>query len=322
MRTHRLAPLAASLLALSACGDGGGAILTPGDDDDDPTPSDCTPTTCGEVRIALTDADGDFLSYAVDLVSIRLERSNGDDVQVPLTRQRVDFAELADVSEFVLAEDIPNGAYERAIVRLDFSDAAVSVEVDGLPAEAEVVDANGDAVGIVEVEIVLDELNPLVVATATPALLQLDFDLEASHEVNLGTTPSTVTAAPFLVASLEAAGHARVPRARPARLRERVDRPLRREPAPLRSPHGRARRVRGADCRRHGLRAGRRGVDRRGLPRRARGPARGHADRGARHLQRRRAALHGRRACSRVRACPAQSSTRSPASWPPGTSTC
>ncbi len=176
--------------------------MTPGDDDDDPPPSDCTPTTCGEVRIALTDADGDFLSYAVDLVSIRLERSNGDDVQVPLTRQRVDFAELADVSEFVLAEDIPNGAYERAIVRLDFSDAAVSVEVDGLPAEAEVVDANGDAVGIVEVEIVLDESNPLVVATATPALLQLDFDLEASHEVNLGTTPSTVTAAPFLVASL------------------------------------------------------------------------------------------------------------------------
>ena len=73
--------------------------------------------------------------------------------QVLPNRQRVDFAELADVSEFVLAEDIPNGTYERAIVRLDFSDAEVSVEVDGLPAAAEVVDANGDAVGIVEVDL-------------------------------------------------------------------------------------------------------------------------------------------------------------------------
>ena len=35
------------------------------------------------------------------------------------------------------------------------------------------------------------------------ALLQVDFDLEGSHEVNLGTTPVTVTAAPFMVASLE-----------------------------------------------------------------------------------------------------------------------
>ena len=103
--------LAPALLALSACGDGGGALLTPPDDDDDnPPPIDCTATTCGEVRIALTDADGDFLSYAVDLVSIRLERANGDDVQVLPSRQRVDFVELADVSEFVLAADIPNGS--------------------------------------------------------------------------------------------------------------------------------------------------------------------------------------------------------------------
>ena len=64
-----------AFLALSACGEGGGALLTPpDDDDDDPPAADCTATTCGEVRIALTDANGDFLSYVVDVVSIRLER--------------------------------------------------------------------------------------------------------------------------------------------------------------------------------------------------------------------------------------------------------
>jgi hypothetical protein len=193
----------AALLALSACEGGGGVIITPPDDDDDPPTSDCTTaTTCGEVRIALADADGDFLSYTVDVVSIRLEKANGDTVETLPTRQRVDFADLVDVTEFVTAASIPNGEYVAATLRLDYREAAVSVEVDGLPAAAEVVDANADPLEVVDVELVLDEASPLVIATGTPALLQLDFDLEAAHEVNIGTTPGTVTAAPFLVASL------------------------------------------------------------------------------------------------------------------------
>ncbi|MGH8204574.1 MAG: hypothetical protein ACREST_08185 [Steroidobacteraceae bacterium] len=197
--------VSATLLALSACGDGGGALLTPGDDDDDgnPPPADCTGADCGEVRIALTDADGDFLSYTVDVVSIRLEDADGGDVEVLPDRQRVDFAELADVSEFAAAMSIPIGSYERAFVRLDFSEAEIVVEVDGVPTPGLVVDANADALDTVDLEIQLDAANPLVVAAATPALLQLDFDLEASHEVNLGTTPATLTAAPFLVAGIE-----------------------------------------------------------------------------------------------------------------------
>ena len=204
MRTHRIAPLVATLLALASCGDGGGVILTPGDDDDDPPAQECTDDTpCGEIRIALTDADGDFLSYSVDVVSIRLERANGDRIEALSDRQRVDFASLAEVSELITATDIPNGTYERALIRLDYEEAEVTVEVDGIPTVAQVVDPSGDALGEVDVEIVLDEANPLVIATNNPTLLQLDFDLDASHEVNLGTTPATVTAAPFLVASLE-----------------------------------------------------------------------------------------------------------------------
>ena len=204
-RANHLAPFAAALLALTACGEGGGALLTPGDDDDDDDPpaADCTDTTCGEVRIALTDANGDFLSYAVDVVSIRLERDDGDTVEVLPDPHRVDFVELLDVSELVAATDIPNGTYERVLVRLDYADAEVSVEVDGLPAATVVVDPNADALGEVTVDLRLDEANPLVIASDAPALLQLDFDLEGSHEVNVGTTPATVTAAPFLVASLE-----------------------------------------------------------------------------------------------------------------------
>lgn len=199
LRALYIAPLAATLLALSACGDGGGAIITPPDDD---PPAACTATTCGQVVIGLTDADGDFLSYAVDVVSIRLERSNGDTVQTLPTRQRVDFADLVDVTEFVTAATIPNGSYERATVRLDYSDAEVSVELDGAPAVAAVVDENGDSLGVVDLEIELDNANHIVIAPGLQALLQLDFDLAASHEVNISTVPVTAVVDPVLIASI------------------------------------------------------------------------------------------------------------------------
>ena len=108
MRALYIAPLAATLLALSACGDGGGAILTPGGGGNNPPPA-CDATSCGDVVIGLTDAEGDFLSYAVDVVSIKLEKANGDTVQALPTRQRVDFADLVNVTEFVTSATIPNG---------------------------------------------------------------------------------------------------------------------------------------------------------------------------------------------------------------------
>src|SRR6188508_327809 len=89
--------LALVMLVLSACGDGGGVILHGPDDDDgggNPPPADCTSTTCGEVRIGLTDADGDFLSYTVDVDSIKLHSTNGDTVETLPNHQRVDFADL------------------------------------------------------------------------------------------------------------------------------------------------------------------------------------------------------------------------------------
>jgi hypothetical protein len=203
LRDYLISAFAACLLALSACGDGGGVILTPGDGSNNPPPTDCTETTCGEVRIALTDADGDFLSYTVDVTSIKLEKSNGDKVETLPNTQRVDFAHLADVTEFVTAASIPNGDYVGATIKLDYSDADVTVEVDGSPTAAQVVDANGDPLREVKLDLQFDDANHATVAPGTPALLQLDFDLEASHEVNLGTTPVTATAAPFLVASIE-----------------------------------------------------------------------------------------------------------------------
>jgi hypothetical protein len=190
-------PVLIAVLTLAGCGGGNGGAPAP-------VPSEsCSATSCGEVLIALTDADGDFLSYSVDVVSLTLEKANGSIVETLPVRQRVDFAELVDLTELVTAATIPNGTYVGASIQLDYADAEVSVEVNGEPAEATVVDEAGLALGVVDLAIRLDNRNHVVIAPGRPALLQLDFDLAASHEVDITTTPATAVSAPFIVATIE-----------------------------------------------------------------------------------------------------------------------
>jgi hypothetical protein len=153
--------------------------------------------------IGITDADGDFLSYSVDVVSLSLRRADGTVVQALPVRQRVDFAELVDLTELVTAATIPNGVYTNASIRLDYATAEVSVEMNGVPVPATVVGENGAALGVVDLAIRLDNSNHVVVAPGRPALLTLDFDLAASHAVDLTTSPVTATAEPFVIATLE-----------------------------------------------------------------------------------------------------------------------
>ena len=188
-------PLAALGLALAGCG---GGSNEPGN-----VAQSCDASTCGTVYIGLTDADGDFLSYTVDVVSLTLRKANGAIVETLPVATRVDFAQLVDLSEFVTAATIPNGAYVEGRIRLDYSNADVTVEVGGVPRAARVVDAAGQPLGIVDLDIRLDNRNHVIIAPGRPAFLQLDFDLAASHTVDITTTPVTAVAEPFIVASVE-----------------------------------------------------------------------------------------------------------------------
>ena len=196
LRAHLIAPVAAAMLALSACGGGsGGEPPVAGN-------TACDTTTCGTLLVGLTDADGDFLSYSVDVVSLSLETANGRTVEALPVRQRVDFAELVDLTELVTAATIPNGTYVKAAITLDYADADVTVEVAGSPVETIVTDANGGALGVTTLDIELDNANHVTIAPGTPSLLQLDFDLAASHEVDISTVPATAVAQPFVVATI------------------------------------------------------------------------------------------------------------------------
>lgn len=195
----------ALLVALAGCGGGGagtaGDSLTPGAGD---TPaSRCGAAECGDVLVAFTDADGDFLSYSVDVVSLKLRKASGAVVETLPVRTRVDFAQLVDLTELVTAATIPAGTYVEGEIRLDYSGAQVTVESAGAPVAAQVVDATGAPLGIVDLAIRLDDRNALTIGPGRPAFLQVDFDLAASHMVDLATMPATAVAEPFIVASVQ-----------------------------------------------------------------------------------------------------------------------
>ena len=193
----------AGALLLTACGGGGGGMAGNPPSGNDPQPASACSTDCGTVYVAMTDADGDFLSYTVDVVSLKLERANGATVDTLPAATRVDFAQYVDLTEFFTAATIPNGDYVAATLRLDYGNADITVEQNGAPIAARVVDTSGNPLGLVDVRVTLDNRHHLVVAPGRPSLFTLDFNLAATNSVDLTTTPATVKATPALVASLE-----------------------------------------------------------------------------------------------------------------------
>ncbi len=190
-------------LILTACGGGGSGMASNPPTGSNPQPSGACTTDCGTVYVAMTDADGDFDSYTVDVVSLTLQRANGATVETVPATTRIDFAQYVDLTEFFTAATIPNGDYVAATLRLDYTNADITVEQNGAPVAAHAVDANGAPLGVVDVKVTLDNRHHLVVAPGRPSLFTLDFNLAATNSVDLTTTPATVKVTPALVASLD-----------------------------------------------------------------------------------------------------------------------
>lgn len=175
---------------LAGCGGGGGDGSSGSGD--------------GQVVIGLTDAEGDFLSYRVDVLSLTLTRADGMVVEALPLQTTVDFAQYTDVTEFLTAATVPRGVYKSATLRLDYNTASVFVEKNGQPVAAVLQDMNGQPLsGILEVSVQFDNNRALPVRPGIPALLTLDFNLAASNHVDtLGATP-VVKVEPFLIAEIE-----------------------------------------------------------------------------------------------------------------------
>jgi hypothetical protein len=159
-----------------------------------------------ELLIGLTDAQGDFISYTVDVKSLTLTKANGAEVHTLPLATTVDFAQYTDMTEFLTAASVPVGVYVSAKMTLDYGNANIQVEdANGDAVKvSSIVDADGNPVSTLEVSVKLEGRNRLAIVAGVPASLTLDFDLAASNTVTFdGSGAATVTVEPILLADLQ-----------------------------------------------------------------------------------------------------------------------
>ena len=161
-------------------------------------------TAQSKLAISLTDAEGDFIHYTVDVTALKLYRANGAVVETLPATTTLDFAQYIDVSEFLTTATVPAGAYRKAEITLDYSHADIQVEnADGDAIPATALDSDGNPLTVVTLSTEINASEGFVISRGKPASLALDFDLQASNEVTIADDGASATIAvnPVLIAN-------------------------------------------------------------------------------------------------------------------------
>ncbi|MCH7981189.1 MAG: metallophosphoesterase [Proteobacteria bacterium] len=193
-----------SALMLAACG-GSSSVDNP---PPQPQAQSCDPANtathaeCGTVFISLSDADGDFLNYTVDVVQLTLETADGRVVNTLPRSTRINFTDYVDLSELLTVATVPPATYVSGTITLDYSDAEVFVEAGDMAKETVVTDLDGNALEQTTLKILLSNRDQLHVTRGRTSILQLDFDLGASHIVDIVPTPATAASEQFIIAEV------------------------------------------------------------------------------------------------------------------------
>jgi len=167
--------------------------------------------------VTLSGTPGDFTSYIVNVNSVNLNGAISTGYPTLQAFEIVDFTKLNNVSELLASASIPNDTYSSASIVLDYTNANISVMVNGVPTKAKVVDSTGAAVTTQTINVTFDSAyRPIIQPTygSSSALrLAINVDLAASNVVNTATSPPTVTIKPFMTMAVSA------PDTKPVRVR-------------------------------------------------------------------------------------------------------
>ncbi len=154
-----------------------------------------------QLMVSLTDAEGDFLSYSVDVSSISLTHSNGAVLNVLTEPTTVDFAQYVDISELLAVRTVPVGMYESVSLNIDFSDAQIVVQSEsGEAIEADIVDEEGEPLESASINVSFAEDEGFVLSSGIIRHVTLDFDLDASNDIEIEGSEATVTVSPVWIA--------------------------------------------------------------------------------------------------------------------------
>jgi hypothetical protein len=176
--------------------------------------------------LTLSGTPGEFTSYIVNVNSVQLtgNANGGINVFAPANAEIVDLTKLNNISELISSASIPNDTYTAASIVLDYTNANISVMVNGVPTKAKVVDTTGADVTsssaghtIQTINITFDANNRPVIqptyGSSSAVRMAINFDLAASNVVNTATSPPTVTIKPFMTMATSA------PDTKPVRVR-------------------------------------------------------------------------------------------------------
>lgn len=165
----------------------------------------------GMVVLGLTDAEGDFVTYTVKVLSLTLTKANGAVVETLPLETEVDFAQYTEMTEFLTVATIPAGLYTKASMMLAYQsdDFIADIQVEDAAGNSvpvgQILDENGQSITALMVDVHLEGRNALYIRPGVPAHLTLDFDLKASNHVEFndqGQEP-ILTVEPVLLADLD-----------------------------------------------------------------------------------------------------------------------
>ena len=184
----------------------------------------------GIAWVTLSDTPGDFTSYIVNVDSVTLTGAAYGVITAVATPETVDFTKLDNIAELWSAASIPNDTYTAATIALDYTNANISVMVNGVPQKAKVVDPTGAAVTTQTINVTLDPAHPVDhradLSSSSAMRLAIDFNLAASNVVNLTKSPADRDGQAVHDRGRGAGRHEAGPRARPADQFERRPRHL------------------------------------------------------------------------------------------------
>ncbi len=136
------------------------------------------------LTVALTDAASDEISsFVVDLTSVQLTGEHGAVTTVLASTLRIDMAALTDVSQVINVLGVPPALYGGVTVTLDLTNAVCILVGETVPAT--ILDAAGIAL-TGPLTIPIEVLSTIPAIAGRHRLIELDFDLDSSMEVDAG----------------------------------------------------------------------------------------------------------------------------------------
>ncbi len=152
--------------------------------------------------LTTTDDAGQFSGYLVTIDSVVLVGKNNGSVSAIAVPETVDLTKLTSLSELWATASMPVDTYTSAIITMDYTDAQISVLVNGVPVKVSVVDPSGAVPTTIAVTVSLDPHNGLALqptfATSNALRLAINYDMTASNKVDLTTSPPTLTVKPYM----------------------------------------------------------------------------------------------------------------------------